>query len=188
MVPLNLKMRDLSRLSPAQNKKIDVKKATPILVILIVVIVLFFAKSRLFSNSGSSAAMILRDAPGGLTPVDGGNSPISTGGVNLTTQSATFKDVKFGGDATATATRSFGGGTYILNVDATLPDPKNTFYEVWLVGPTGVVPIDFMIGSGTHWSLSLRDTDKFSNYKGIWITLKRTKDQNPEEHVLEGSF
>jgi len=151
--------------------------------------IFFLARSRFNFARGGDSSVILREAPRGLTPVqiDGSSNAIE-GGVDLTTQQATFEDVKYQGQAKATASRSFGGGTYILSVDATLPDPKSTYYQVWLVGNGKTIPIDFMSGSKTSWSLRLKSSDKYSNYDGIWITLERTKDELPEEHVLEGSF
>lgn len=182
-------MRDLAQTigGSRQNSK---KRILRIVVIAVLVVSVVFVVNNFFfgKNSVGGSAVGLRDAPFGLKPV-GVSAQETTvkGGVDLTTQSATFKDVK-GDGGSASATRSFGGGTYILNVDASLPDPKNTYYQVWLVGGGEVVPVDFMSGSKTSWSLTLRDTDKFSKYKGIWITLERTKDSKPEEHILEGTF
>jgi hypothetical protein len=185
-------MRDLSKMQTGRSARLSgFKKYWRIFAILVFVLALLFVVRvvlNLSSGVGNSS-VVLREAQRGLNPVDIDESQsMAEGGVNLTTQSTTLVDVKYGGEARATATRSVGGGTYVLNVSATLPDPVNTNYEVWLVGGGEVVPIDFMRGSGTSWSLSLRDTDKFSSYDGIWITLERTKDDLPEEHVLEGSF
>jgi len=182
-------MRDLGQQNFDSGRRSLGKKALRILVLLIVIIgVIFLVKSRL-NIGGSGGSVILREAPRGLIPVSIGNqSNLTAGAVDLTTQSATFKDVRYGGEAKATATRSFGGGLYILSVDATLPDPVNTNYQVWLVGGGSVIPIDYMNGSKTSWSLGLRSSDKYSKYDGIWITLERTKDELPEEHVLEGTF
>ena len=147
----------------------------------------FFLLNRGIESGGRG--LVLQEAPRGLKPVDvaGANLDVE-GGVDLATESASMQDVKYGGEARATVTRSFGGGTYILSVEAQLPDPKNTNYQVWLVGAAGPLPIDYMRGTGTSWSLSLRDQDKYSKYNGIWITLERTKDAIAEEHVMEGSF
>ncbi len=161
------------------------------MILIVIVILIVVLKSVLSIGGGSSnSAVVLREAPHGLKPVDVGSSVTSTSqsGTNMRTQTISLKDVKYGGDATATATRSYGGGLFILTVNATLPDPKNTYYQVWLVGSNGPVPIDFMQGSGTSWSLTLRDQDKFSQNDGIWITLQRAKDNKVEEHVMEGSF
>ena len=185
-------MRDLSQIAVGNVPRPRTsKKLFRLLVIVIVIIgVLFLVKSRLGGGGSSAAGVLLHDAPYGLKPVavSGESTKIAEGGTNLTTQAATLKDVKFGGEAQATASRSFGGGTYILSVNATLPDPVNVNYAVWLVGGGPARLIDYMKGSGTSWSLTLRDTDKYSDYSGIWITLERTKDAKPEEHVMEGSF
>ncbi len=182
-------MRDLAQ-SIGGSQSTSKKKILKIALIMVIVVgVVFFVNNKFLGSSvGGGGSVILKEAPFGMTPV--GVSAQQTavqGGVNLTTQSAIFKDIK-GEGGTATATRSFGGGTYVLTVDANLPDPKNTYYQVWLVGGGEAVPVDFMRGSKTSWNLSIRDTDKFSKYKGIWITLERTKDSKPEEHILEGTF
>jgi hypothetical protein len=187
-------MRDLSRIQNSRQSSLSTFKKYWRLfaVVVIVLVILFVVRFGLNLGGGvrvGGSSVTLREAPRGLTPVavDGQSDAVS-GGVDLATQSASFSDVKYGGGASATATRSFGGGTYILNVSANLPDPVNTSYQVWLVGGGEIVPIDYMRGSGTSWSLSLRASDNYSNYDGIWITLERTKDDLVEEHVLEGSF
>lgn len=160
-----------------------------VVFLVIIGVVFYLARSRFsFSGEGGSS-IVLREAPRGLKPVEvDGAIDATEGGVDLTTQQATLEDVKYDGKAKATATRSFGGGLYILSVDATLPDSANAYYQVWLVGGSSVTPINYMNGSKTSWSLNLRSSDKYSQYRGIWITLERTKDELPEEHVLEGSF
>lgn len=189
-------MRDLAKASnsPIRRKSqyFNMKKVKLLGGVVLLIAAAIFVSTIVFGGSspiGGNSSIILQEAPTGLKPVSlTGIADAAAGGVALTTQSASFRDVKFGGGASATATRSFGGGIYVLSVSATLPDPKNTYYEVWLVGTNGPVPIDFMTGSKTSWSLSLRDSDKYSSYSGIWITLERTKDTLPEEHILEGSF
>lgn len=177
-------MRDLRLNSSANNFK---KYFLLALVLAFLLFGLNFLRSQV-KISGGGASVILRDAPYGLKPVDLDESALVGGGVNLTTQTTRLVDVKYGGEAVARATRSFGGGLYILSVDAILPDPVNTNYQVWLVSGDSVLPIDYMRGAKTSWSLSLRDRDKYSSYRGIWITLERSKDDKPEEHVMEGSF
>lgn len=184
-------MRDLS-----QGKVTYIGKRTnsrPLKIGLVVAVAIgaFYVVGNFLTSgsSGSGSGTVLREAPIGLVPVDVGASNVEVAeGVNLVTQTAVMRDVKYGGEATATVRRSFGGGLYILTIDATLPDPKNVSYQVWLVGGGEVVPVEYMRGSKTSWSLSLRDVDKFSSYKGVWITLERSKDDIDEEHVMEGSF
>jgi len=183
-------MRDLANQNFSEKKSLSKSRLLRILLIILVLAGVFYiAKSKINFGAAGGSSTALSEAPRNLTPiVADGTEDIAEGAVDLVTQKASFEDVKFGGEAKATATRSFGGGTYILSVDATLPDPKNTYYEVWLVGGGSVIPIDFMSGSKTFWHLSLRSSDKYSKYSGIWITLERTKDELPEEHVLEGTF
>lgn len=179
-------MRDLNK-TTYSGRRGNSKRLVFIFGGLAIVVFVVYQLSLKFGSGGFSGGVTLRDAPTDLQAVDIGEVKIE-GGVDLKTEKASFKDVKYSGSATATASRAYGGGVYTLNVEAKLPDPKNTYYQVWLVGSAGPVSVDFMRGSKTSWSLSLRDTDKFSKYKGIWITLERTKDDLPEEHVLEGSF
>lgn len=179
-------MRDLSKSNFSGRKRVS-RRLLYIFTGVLVVVLIVYGLSMLFGAGGSSSGVTLRDAPTDLKPVEAGEAKIE-GGIDLKTEKASFKDVKYGGSASATATRAFGGGVYSLTVTANLPDPKNTNYQVWLVGSAGPVSIDYMRGSKTTWSLNLRDSDKFSKYKGIWITLERTRDDLPEEHVLEGSF
>ena len=179
-------MRDLAR-GVRSSRNVN-KIFGQLIVVLFIIGAVFFIKNNFVDTSVGGTSVVLREAPRGLKPVEVENGGVTDGGVDLAINRATLRDVKYGGTARASATRSYGGGIYILSVDATLPDPVNTQYQVWLVGSGAVLPIDYMRGSKTSWSLSLRDTDKYSKYSGIWITLERTKDEKPEEHVMEGSF
>lgn len=184
-------MRDLSNMSVGSNPVPRGRQIVRFILLLVLILVVFYLARSQFSPRGEgSGDVILREAPRGLTPValEGNLGDVTAGGVDLLTGSVVFVDVKYGGEAKAVATRSYGGGIYKLSVDATLPDPKNVNYQVWLVSDGQVVPIDYMRGSGNSWSLSLRGEDKYSGYGGIWITLERNKDELPEEHVMEGSF
>ena len=184
-------MRDLGGQNFGNFQRSSKAKTIFRILILLIIVggVFYFAKSRLSLGQIGTGAVILKEAPRGLKPVViDQTADLTEGGVQLSTQQATFEDVRYNGQAKATASRSFGGGLYILSVDATLPDPNNTYYEVWLVSDGKVIPIDFMTGSKTSWSLRLRSSDKYSSYDGIWNTLERTKDELPEEHILEGSF
>ena len=183
-------MRDLAQQSFGVNRRSGKSK---LLILVIFILIVFgggaFLIKRIPTLGGlkGSQNIILEDAPLGLKPVPiEGISSFSDKGVDLTTQEATFKDVKYGGRANARATRSYGGGTYILSVEANIPDPGNgPLFQVWLVSGDAFLPVDFMRGSKNSWSLNLRDVDKYSKYRGIWITLERTKQDNkPEEHVL----
>ncbi len=182
-------MRDLANLSYLLSKISGIPRAFRLIILAVVVGgVLFFLGSKLNLPVGGGQDLVLRDPPRNLTPVTVEGGSVSDGGMALTKKTTTLKDVKYGGEAFGTASRSFGGGTYILSVNATLPDPKNTTYQVWLSDGDSMIPIDYMSGSKTSWSLRLRSTDKYSSYRSILVTLERTKDNLPEERVLEGSF
>lgn len=185
-------MRDLSKASLGRKRKSPIfAKLTRLIVILFIVgAILAVVKSNFNIGSSSSSSVIIREAGRGLTPVElsDEHKELISGAVNLVTQKALLSDVKYGGRASATAARSFGGGSYILSVVATLPDPKNVSYQVWVAGGGEVIPIDYMRGEGTKWDLTIRASDEYSNYDEVWITLERTKDEKPEERVMEGMF
>lgn len=180
-------MRDLAN----QNYKAGSRNRRVIkigvFVILVLGIYLFLKNSG--ANIGlSSSSIVLKEAPKGLTPVTLPPDVADIGkGISLTTQNAVFVNVS-GEVAKATATRKFGDGSYTLTVEATLPDPKNNRYQVWIIGDT---PTDagFMIGSGSTWTSTFRDKDYYSKYSQIWITREITDNEGkPEKRILEGSF
>lgn len=184
-------MRDLSQVqfsSGRRNSSLN-RLLRLFLIVLVAVGIIFVTGSRLGGGSSGGSSIILQEAPRGLKPVNvEGAAQLSAEGVDLASQTAVLVDVKYGGEAKGVARRSYGDGVYILSVEATLPDPKNTFYQVWLVGGGEVVSIDYMRGSKNTWNFNLRSQDKYSSYGEIWITLERTKDDLPEEHVMEGTF
>lgn len=180
-------MRDLSKTAISKDRR-PVKRFLILFGGVGLVAAIIFNFSNSFGSIGSGGNTALHDAPTNLKPVDTPGGVSTEDGVDLKTEKASFKDVKFSGAASATAIRAYGGGVYSLTIEANLPDPKNTYYQVWLTGGGSPLPIDYMRGSKKSWSLSLRDSDKYSKYRGIWITLERTKDDIPEEHVLEGTF
>lgn len=183
-------MRDLSN---SFSSKKNAKGSRLIRILLLFAVfgaVIFFLKNFSLGDvlvGGSD--VVLKDAGFGLNPVSTGKTTAASGGVSLATQTINLTDIKYGGEAKATAKRSYGAGIYKLDVSATLPDPKNVAYEVWLTGADGPVPIDVMRGAKNSWSLSLSDSDKFSKYTGVLISLERNKaDSIVEERVMEGSF
>lgn len=182
-------MRDLAQQSFSKSSEKS-KLLKVVIIALLIVGVVFFLNSKLSSGTTStSGAVVLKDAPKGLTPVSlTDNLDILENGVNLSTDTATFKNVS-GENAKATAVRKYGNGNFSMSVDATLPDPKGQKYQVWIVG--GGYPLDagFMSGSGNSWTLVFRDRDQYSKYRTIWLTREITsEDGKPEKHVLEGSF
>lgn len=181
-------MRDLGQ-GQLQSSRVAIPKsvAVRILALLVIAGVIFILRDKI--GWPGAGGVVLREAQSGLTPVAVDEvSDLTEGGTQLTTQTIALRDMKYGGEAKATAKRSYGGGVYVLSVEATLPDPKNVDYQVWLVGGGKALPIDYMRGTKASWSLALRDSDRYSGYSGIWITLERTRDVIPEEHVMEGSF
>lgn len=184
-------MRDLSK-SFSRPRRAGRSRLLRILILAVVALgALFLAKT--FFGGGTlqvaNSSLTLKDAPYGLKPVSVSDTTAASGGVNLTTQTINLKDVKYGGGASGTATRSYGAGVFRLEVNATVPDPKNVVLQVWLVAAGVPRPIDIMRGSKNSWSFSFSDTDKYSGYSGVWVTLERNKaDSIVEEHVLEGSF
>lgn len=186
-------MRDLSKipLGRARRKSTQFSNHLRTVVIGAVLVgILYIALSKLNVTGSSSPSVTLREAQRGLLPVtlSDEHEQLTAGAVNLSSQKATLADLRYGGKAKATASRSYGGSIYRLTVDATLPDPVNTNYQVWIVGGGEVIPVEFMRGSGTKWTISVSADAGYANYDGIWITLERTRDEIPEEHIMEGSF
>lgn len=151
---------------------------------------LFVIKSLFLDKSLGGGAQVLRDAPTNLKPVSVNWDGVDVeGGIDLTNQSATLADVKYGGSASATATRTFGDGSYSLSVSATLPDSKGDRYQVWLVSGASVKDAGFMEGAKSSWSLIFRDKDLYKGYNTVWITREiTTEDGEPEQRVMEGTF
>ena len=185
-------MKDLANQSYGQKgAKIDSKFLRRVLVLTFGVIAVLTGGKLFFSagNVISGQSVVLRDAPTGLKPVEAdSDTSVSDVGVTLTSQTAKLIDVA-GGGGSGTAKRTFGAGTYSLNIDTNLPDPKGNNYGVWLSDGSEVLLVDYLRGSGNSWGYDLKDKDKYSGFDQIWITLEITKnDTKPEKHILEGSW
>ena len=185
-------MRDLANQSYGQKgAKTDSKFLRRVLFLTFGVIAVLII-GKLFFSAGSvisGQSVVLRDAPTGLKPVeaDSGTS-VSDEGVTLTSQTAKLVNVA-GSGGSGTAKRTFGAGTYSLDIDANLPDPEGNNYGVWLYDSSEVLLVDYLRGSGNSWGYELKDKDKYSGFDQIWITLEITKnDTKPEKHILEGSW
>ncbi len=183
-------MRDLANQSIIRRKSTAIGRIWIFVVAILIVIVLvaiFQLKSG--SSMGGTESVNLSDAPKGLTPVKLADVADISGGINLSKNTISLTDVKHGGSASGTTTRTFGDGSYSLSVSATLPDPKGDKYQVWLTNGSAVKNAGFMNGSKNSWSLVFNDKDLYSKYNEIWLTREITmEDGKPETHVLEGSF
>ena len=184
-------MRDLANQSYGQNKSTDSKFLRRVLFLIFGAIAILVV-GKLFFSAGSvisGQSVVLRDAPTGLKPVEADtDSSVSDEGVTLASQTAKLVNVT-GGGGSGTAKRTFGAGTYSLDIDANLPDPEGNNYGVWLTGGAEVLLVDYLRGSGNSWGYELKDKDKYSGFDQIWITLEITKnDTKPEKHILEGSW
>jgi|SRR3989344_2531555 len=185
-------MRDLANQSYSQKgAKADPKFLRRVLFLTIGAIAVLTV-GKLFFSAGSvisGQSVILRDAPTGLKPVEiDTDSSVSAEGVTLTSQTARLVNVA-GSGGSGTAKRTFGAGTYSLDIDANLLDPEGNNYGVWLYDGSEVLLVDYLRGSGNSWGYELKDKDKYSGFDQIWITLEITKnDTKPEKHILEGSW
>lgn len=96
-----------------------------------------------------------------------------------------------GGEAQGVATRDFDEGLFTHSVLASLPDPETgAFYEGWLVRPD---PFDVVYTGKLRlvkggWSLDYEAGEDLSDHNRVVVTLERVDDQQPEAHILEGSF
>lgn len=186
-------MRDLTNLKYSSKPRLNKGKLPVKFIGVLVVFALIFLVLRFtgFGDGVAGSSQALHEAPRGLTPIDVVEiSGITDKGVNLKTQKAVLSDVKYGGRAKGNATRSFGGGSYVLSVDVTLPDTSGASWEIWLADSQGSQrEVDFMNCTKNVCSYTLRDSDKYSSFNQIWITRELTKeDSSPEQHVLEGQW
>lgn len=186
-------MRDLANQNILRRRRAPLKAKKTLFIIVAAVAAFWIVSWKLNGSATTTGATSanLKDAPKGLTPVAVSGAAVNAeSGINVSTGTATLTDIKYGGAASGTATRTFGDGTYSLSVTATLPDPKGgDKYEVWLYD--GNIPYEagFMSGSKTSWSLVFRDKDKLSAYKEVWVTRELTsEDGEPENKVLVGRF
>ena len=103
---------------------------------------------------------------------------------------ANLKDVT-GGDGTGVATREMVNGKFVHSVIAALPDPTpGTFYEGWLINPDTGDTIStgrFRIAKG-GFILDFTSSKDLTDHKQVLVTLEKVDDNNPETHMLEGSF
>ena len=184
-------MRDLANQSYGQKNAVDGKFLRKVLLLTFAVITILTVGKLFFSAGGviSGQSVVLRDAPTGLKPVEAdSDSSVSAEGVTLTLQTARLADVS-GGGGSGIAKRTFGAGTYSLDIDTNLPDPKGNNYGVWLSDGAEVLLVDYLRGSGNSWGYELKDKDQYSGFDQIWITLEITKnDTKPEKHILEGNW
>lgn len=94
------------------------------------------------------------------------------------------------------ATRSFEGGVFSHMVEASLADPAGgKFYEGWLVMKTATGPVFFSTGKlakqGEVYALTYTAAQNYPDHNDVVITeetLSQGLDDQPEAHVLEGSF
>ena len=99
-----------------------------------------------------------------------------------------LKDVS-GGLGSGIAVRKYENGKFEHTVLADLPDPENgMFYGGWLVKDGQTVLTGKMRVAKGGYLLNFTSDKDYSDYKEVVVTLEKTDDQTPEEHVLEGSF
>ena len=105
---------------------------------------------------------------------------------------AELKDVS-GGQSSAIATRKFENGKFTASVLADLPDPEaGTFYQAWLVktenGNDSFVLLGSLELAKGGWMLNYQGSNDLTGYPKVLVTSEKTRDNNPETHILEGSF
>lgn len=109
-------------------------------------------------------------------------------------EQAILRDVT-GENSSGIATRNFQNQVFQLNVLADLPVPDdNSFYEAWLVRGQADDP-DFDVKyagklsrSKGGWLLDQALGEDLRSHNGVVITEESNDDQQPETHILEGSF
>jgi len=182
-------MRDLAGQNYSGGRNNTLRTVKIVVLAVAVSIAIWFLSNRSTNTTTGGGAIVLKEASKGLKPIDLPSDIASVGqAVNLRSDSAVFTNVS-DLPAKATAIRKYGDGSYTLAVEATLPDPKGSKYEVWIIGEDLKQEAGFLNGSGNSWTLVFRDKDYYSKYNQIWITREITNnDSKPEKHILEGFF
>ncbi len=90
----------------------------------------------------------------------------------------------------AIATKTYEGGKFkvTLLADVEAP-PEGYFYQGWLTkdGTSFVSLGKLRVGKGGYMA-DFESVLDHSDLRKVIVTLEKTSDQKPEEHVLEGSF
>jgi len=185
-------MKDLSRQSYTRIKPRAgfVKNIKSIVLFVIAVGVIYIVLNRVSLPTGGNSSVKIQDAPIGLTPVDIGDvGTYSEDGLDLSSQRITLSLVTDRQSGSGSASRTFGAGTYSLNVSARLPDPGANKYGVWLTDGVETRLIDYMSGSGSNWVYNLRDDDNYSDLNEVLVSREiTTDDAELEVIILRGSF
>lgn len=182
-------MRDLARGGLLRRrKKFPVLFVKVVVLVLAIGFVVWFLKTKT-GFSGGGGSVILSAAPRGLTPVQLSDDAIVDAGGNIARDTAVLKQVDFFDDAASgTVSRSFGGGVFVMTVDAKLADIGDK-YQLWLVSGDDFFDGGFLSGSDGAYSVTFRNSRNFSSYDDVWITRERTtEDGAPEQEVLVGNF
>lgn len=103
-------------------------------------------------------------------------------------EKTTLTDVT-GGASTGMATRKFEEGVFEHTVMAALPEPgTGKFYQGWLVRDGELLSTGKLSEIKGGWYLEYLQDKDYSDYDKVWVTLEEKDDNQPETHVLEGSF
>lgn len=103
-------------------------------------------------------------------------------------EKTTLKDVT-GGPSVGMATRKFKEGIFEHTVMAALPEPgTGKFYQGWLVRDGELLSTGKMNETKGGWYIEFSVDKDYSDYNKVWVTLEERFDNQPEKHILEGSF
>jgi len=79
----------------------------------------------------------------------------------------------------------------VIDIEAILPSPEQSFYEAWLVGDDPQNPIRlgvFEYKSEDDYILTYKTQEDLSNINQVFITRETTSDDEPETAIMAGEF
>lgn len=162
-------------------------------VVIVIIGVIWFVLARQDTEVSQTEVTVTTPTPTptstSTTTANEGTTITSEGKEVNTVSEVSLIDVS-GGESTGTATREFTD-EFIHTVTATLPDlPEGEFYEGWLVkaDSSDFFSTGKMNKSGDAYELTYTSAEEPVEYPQVVITREKTDDQQPEEHILEGSF
>lgn len=129
-------------------------------------------------------------------PVEAVGLPADSGSVNDVQVETALLSAVGTYEGSGRATRAFDGVVFAHAVVADIGDPPaDKFYEGWLVMKTEADPVFLSTGrldkSADQYVLTYSATQDYPSHSGVVVTeetLANGLDNEPEAHVLEGSF
>ena len=165
-----------------------------IIVLACVVVVIGVIWLLMAMQTGSQTEEVETEEEKVTTPVPTPSAtatPVPEEAGSSRVETTTITDVT-GGESQGTATRlAEEGKDFTHSVEATLPDlPEGEFYEGWLVkeDDSAFISTGKMTKSGSDYTLDFISATNYQDYPKVVITREKVDDEQPETHILEGTF